>query len=203
MVWTPQGVRARSQGTAPRQRDSEARKCVFRLGGDRAPSEVLKAFIDRHRDTFGVEPTCMSCGLPRRAIDAMLRSFVIRRGAVLARYAMNVCGPRSSVSGRPTGRSTARIKWIQRASGGSRIEPSVGSKGDRYDNALAETINGLYKVELIHRRVPWKTKEAVEFATLEWVSWFTTIDCWKPSDTCLPPKLRQTTTGNSPIKLSP
>ena len=52
------------------------------------------------------------------------------------------------------------------------IEPSVGSKGDSYDNALAETINGLYKTELIHRRAPWKTKEAVEFATLEWVSWF-------------------------------
>ena len=52
------------------------------------------------------------------------------------------------------------------------IEPSVGSKGDSYDNALAETINGLYKAELIHRRAPWKTREAVEFATLEWVSWF-------------------------------
>ena len=52
------------------------------------------------------------------------------------------------------------------------IEPSVGSKGDSYDNALAETINGLYKTELIHRRAPWKTKEGVEFATLEWVSWF-------------------------------
>jgi transposase InsO family protein len=52
------------------------------------------------------------------------------------------------------------------------IEPSVGSKGDSYDNALAETINGLYKTELIHRRAPWKSKEAVELATLEWVSWF-------------------------------
>ncbi len=52
------------------------------------------------------------------------------------------------------------------------IEPSVGSKGDSYDNALAETINGLYKAELIHRRAPWKTMEAVELATLEWVSWF-------------------------------
>lgn len=52
------------------------------------------------------------------------------------------------------------------------IEPSVGSRGDSYDNALAETINGLYKTELIHRRAPWKTKEAVELATLEWVSWF-------------------------------
>lgn len=52
------------------------------------------------------------------------------------------------------------------------IEPSVGSRGDSYDNAPAETINGLYKAELIHRRAPWKTKEAVELATLEWVSWF-------------------------------
>ena len=52
------------------------------------------------------------------------------------------------------------------------IEPSVGSRGDSYDNALAETINGLYKAELIHRRGPWKSREAVELATLEWVSWF-------------------------------
>ena len=52
------------------------------------------------------------------------------------------------------------------------IEPSVGSRGDSYDNALAETINGLYKDELIHRRAPWKTKESVELATLHWVHWF-------------------------------
>ena len=52
------------------------------------------------------------------------------------------------------------------------IEPSVGSKGDSCDNALAETINGLYKADLIPAGAPWKTKEAVEFATLEWVSWF-------------------------------
>ena len=52
------------------------------------------------------------------------------------------------------------------------IEPSVGSRGDSYDNALAETINGLYKAELIHRRAPWKTRESLELATLEWVSWF-------------------------------
>ena len=52
------------------------------------------------------------------------------------------------------------------------IEPSVGSRGDSYDNALAESVNGLYKAELIHRRTPWKTRAAVELATLEWVSWF-------------------------------
>jgi putative transposase len=52
------------------------------------------------------------------------------------------------------------------------IEPSVGSVGDSYDNALAETINGLYKAEVIHRRGPWRSFESVEFATLEWVDWF-------------------------------
>jgi putative transposase len=52
------------------------------------------------------------------------------------------------------------------------IEPSVGSVGDSFDNALAETIHGLYKAEVIHRRGPWRSFEAVEFATLEWVDWF-------------------------------
>jgi len=52
------------------------------------------------------------------------------------------------------------------------VEPSVGSRGDSYDNALAETINGLYKTELVRRRAPWKTHEALELATLEWVDWY-------------------------------
>jgi transposase InsO family protein len=52
------------------------------------------------------------------------------------------------------------------------IEPSVGSRGDSYDNALAESVIGLYKTEVIQRKGPWRTIEAVEFATLEWVDWF-------------------------------
>ncbi|MEN8184625.1 MAG: IS3 family transposase [Myxococcota bacterium] len=52
------------------------------------------------------------------------------------------------------------------------IEPSVGSVGDSYDNALAETINGLYKTEVIHPNGPWRNVDEVEFATLEWVDWF-------------------------------
>ncbi len=52
------------------------------------------------------------------------------------------------------------------------VESSVGSRGDSYDHALAETINGRYKAEVIHRRGPWKTRESVELATLEWVAWF-------------------------------
>jgi transposase InsO family protein len=52
------------------------------------------------------------------------------------------------------------------------IEPSVGSKGDSYDNALAESVIGLFKTEVIRRRGPWRSLEHVEFATLEWVAWF-------------------------------
>jgi putative transposase len=63
------------------------------------------------------------------------------------------------------------IKYTERLADAG-IEPSVGSIGDSYDNALAETVNGLYKAEVIHRRGPWRSMEAVEFATLEWVDWF-------------------------------
>jgi putative transposase len=52
------------------------------------------------------------------------------------------------------------------------VEPSVGSVGDSYDNAMAETVIGLYKTEVIRRRGPWRNLDAVEFATLEWVHWF-------------------------------
>ena len=63
------------------------------------------------------------------------------------------------------------IRYSERL-GEAGIEPSVGSRGDSYDNALAETINGLYKAEVAHRRGPWKTRESLELATLEWVHWF-------------------------------
>ena len=63
------------------------------------------------------------------------------------------------------------IKYTERLAEAG-VEPSVGSVGDSYDGALAETINGLCKAELIDRRGPWRNFEAVEFATLEWVDWF-------------------------------
>jgi len=63
------------------------------------------------------------------------------------------------------------IKYSERLAEAG-IEPSVGSVGDSYDNALAETISCPYKAEVIHRHGPWRRFEAVEFATLEWVDWF-------------------------------
>jgi transposase InsO family protein len=62
------------------------------------------------------------------------------------------------------------IKYTERLSE-AKIAPSVGNVGDSYDNALAETINGLFKAKVIHLG-PWRTFDAVEYATLEWVDWF-------------------------------
>ena len=60
------------------------------------------------------------------------------------------------------------------------IEPSVGSTGDSYDNALAESVIGLYKTEVIRHEGPWKGLEEVEFATLEWVAWFNSSRLLEP-----------------------
>ena len=60
------------------------------------------------------------------------------------------------------------------------IALSVGSRGDAYDNALAETIIGLFKTEVIRRRGPWRHIDAVEFATLAWVDWFNTRRLLQP-----------------------
>jgi len=62
------------------------------------------------------------------------------------------------------------IKYTERLADAG-VDPSVGSVGDSYDNALAETVIGLFKTEVIHRRGPWRSLEAVEYATLEWVDW--------------------------------
>jgi len=66
------------------------------------------------------------------------------------------------------------------------IESSVGSVDDSYDNALAETINGLYKTEVIRKRGPWKTIDEVEYATLEWVDWFNNRRLLEPIGNILP-----------------
>lgn len=63
------------------------------------------------------------------------------------------------------------MSYTQRLSE-AELVPSVGSVGDSYDNALAETINGLYKAEVIHRKSSWRTRDEVEWATLHWVDWF-------------------------------
>lgn len=65
------------------------------------------------------------------------------------------------------------MRYTERLAGAG-AAPSVGSVGDAYDNALAESVIGLYKTEVIRRRGPWKSFDEVEYATLEWVAWFNT-----------------------------
>ncbi len=87
--------------------------------------------------------------------------------------------PRRACSPSDRGSQYVSIKYTERLAEAG-IEPSVGSVGDTYDNALAETINGLYTAEVIHRSGPWQNLEAVQFATLQWVDWFNTRRLLEP-----------------------
>lgn len=116
-------------------------------------------------------------------IDAYARKIVgwrvsrtARAGFVLdaleqALHERRPCRGASLVHHSDRGVQYVSIKYTERLTEAG-IKPSVGSVGDSYDNALAETINGLYKTEVIRRCGPWRSLEAVEFATLEWVDWF-------------------------------
>jgi transposase InsO family protein len=88
-----------------------------------------------------------------------------------ALYARRPVGPDRLVHHSDRGVQYVSIRYTERLAEAG-LEPSVGSVGDSYDNALAETINGLYKAEVIHRRPSWRTREEVEWATLKWVDWF-------------------------------
>ena len=104
-------------------------------------------------------------------ISSSMRTDFVLDALEQALYARQPERDNSLVHHSDRGSQYVSIRYTERLAEAG-VEPSVGSKGDSYDNALAETINGLYKAELIHRRAPWKTKESLELATLEWVSWF-------------------------------
>jgi putative transposase len=80
-------------------------------------------------------------------------------------------GPAGLVHHSDRGTQYLSMRYTDRLAGAA-IAPSVGSRGDSYDNAMAESIIGLFKTEVIQRKGPWRHLEAVEFATLEWVDWF-------------------------------
>ncbi|MFY9459305.1 MAG: DDE-type integrase/transposase/recombinase, partial [Aquabacterium commune] len=129
--------------------------------------------------TYPQLTTLWSATSPGSILDRHSGSDLDRRGQTdlvldaleQALYARQPDRDRSLVVHSDRGSQYVSIRYSERLAEAG-VEPSVGSKGDSYDNALAETINGLYKAELIHRRAPWKTKESLELATLEWVSWF-------------------------------
>jgi putative transposase len=88
-----------------------------------------------------------------------------------ALHARKPVGPDRLVHHSDRGVQYVSIRYTERLADAG-LEPSVGSVGDSYDNALAETINGLYKAEVIHRRSSWRRREDVEWATLQWVDWY-------------------------------
>lgn len=97
-----------------------------------------------------------------------------------------MCAPQAGLSDALIRQSDRESQYVSIRNterlGEAGIGPSVGSRGDSYDNELAESINGLYEAELIHRRAPWKRMVAVELATLEWVSWFNPIGYILPAE---------------------
>ncbi|EPG3431816.1 TPA: IS3 family transposase [Pseudomonas aeruginosa] len=88
-----------------------------------------------------------------------------------ALYARKPVGPDRLIHHSDRGVQYVSIRYTERLAEAG-LEPSVGSVGDSFDNALAETINGLYKAEVIHRKSSWRTRDEVEWATLHWVDWF-------------------------------
>lgn len=104
-------------------------------------------------------------------VSSSMRTHFVLNALEQALYARQPQRDSSLIPYSDRGSQYVSIRYAERLAEAG-IEPSVSSKGDFYDNALAETINGLYKAELIHRRAPWKTMEAVELASLQSVHWF-------------------------------
>ena len=128
---------------------------MFRPGGARPPQEVMVAFVDVQRAECGVEPICAELPIaPSTYHEHKARQ--ASRG--LIHHSDRDCQYLS-------------VRYTERLAEAG-IDATVGSVGDSYDNALAETLIGLYKTEVIHARGPWRTLDAVEYATLEWVDWF-------------------------------
>ena len=106
-------------------------------------------------------PIVHCCAIPCRAMDALEQALHDRRPVQKS----------GLVHHSDRGRQYLSIRYTERLAEAG-IEPSVGSVGDSYDNALAETVNGLYKTELVHRQGPWRNMQDLEMATLGWVDWF-------------------------------
>lgn len=113
-------------------------------------------------------------------VSSSLRTDIALDALEQALYARNINARESDlVHHSDRGVQYVSIRYTERLSEAG-IEPSVGSVGDSYDNALAETIIGLYKTEKIRREGPWRSLEAVEFATLEWIDWFNNRRIFEP-----------------------
>jgi transposase InsO family protein len=112
-------------------------------------------------------------------VSNSLRSDLALDALEQALYARSVNGQHELIHHSDRGVQYLSIRYAERLADAG-IDSSVGSVGDSYDNALAETVNGLYKTEVIRQQGPWKNIEDVEFATLTWVDWFNNRRIFEP-----------------------
>jgi transposase InsO family protein len=112
-------------------------------------------------------------------VSGSLRSDLALDALEQALYDRQLNGAERLIHHSDRGTQYLSIRYTERLADAG-IERSVGSTGDSYDNALAESVIGLYKTEVIHRRGPWKGIDEVEFATLEWVAWYNTHRLLEP-----------------------
>jgi transposase InsO family protein len=112
-------------------------------------------------------------------VSASLRPAFVLDALEQASYDRRQAGVEDLIHHRDRGSQYLAMRYTDRLADAG-IEPSVGSRGDSYDNALAESIIGLYQTEVIQRTGPWRPLEGVEFATLHWVDWFNTRRLLEP-----------------------
>lgn len=127
----------------------------------------LRRRLDNHlwRGLQHLEPVANVC-------RAIFQRDLLDAGVGALEQAVHQRGPGAGlVHHSDRGSQYVSIKYTERLAEAG-IAPSVSGVGDSYDNALAETVIGLFKAEIIHRRGPWRNFESVEYAVLEWVDWF-------------------------------
>ena len=112
-------------------------------------------------------------------VSSSLRTDFVLEALEQAIYARGGAAPSGLVHHSDRGTQYLSMRYTDRLADAG-IAPSVGSRGDAYDNALAESVIGLFKTEVIRRQGPWRSLEAVEFATLTWVDWFNTRRLLEP-----------------------
>ena len=147
----------------------------FRPSGARPRTEIVASLIDGHRAKYGVEPICAELPIAPatyyehkvRQRDPLREPVRVQRDRMLAEEVRRVRKKNFEAYG-------AWKVWLQLNRENIPVArcTSVGHRGDSYDNALAETIIGLYKTEVIRHWLPWRTIDMVEDATLKWVDWF-------------------------------
>ena len=171
---------------------------AFRAGARPATAEMTR-YIDASRAPFGVKPICKTLQVApstyyaarcRPASARCLRDEELRPKLRLGRSGRVRDPSRGGYITRTGGVQHLSIRYTERLAEAG-IATSVGSRGDSYDNAMAETINGLYKAELVYRGGPWKGCEGLEdleLATLEWVDWFNNHRLFGALDYVPPPE---------------